>query len=83
MCDLVPHPGIEPGPPTLGTEILSYKTTRESHSAFLTLSMLEKLKGEIYEQQLLYNIGSVMIELFLKTKRKHTKEERFLRGDHS
>ena len=29
MRDLVPRPGIEPGPPALGTQSLSHWTTRE------------------------------------------------------
>lgn len=45
----------------LGTKV-DAENTEMNLSSFLLSSMFWKLRGEIYKQQLLYNIGSVMIE---------------------
>ena len=45
MRDLVPRPGIEPGPPALGVQSLTHWTIKEvpSKFIFITYSLGEKL----------------------------------------
>ena len=44
MWDLVPQPGIEPGPPALGAQSLSHRTVREvPNKYFLRVSLCQAL----------------------------------------
>ena len=53
MWDLVPWPGIEPGPPALGAWSLSHWTTREVPPKFTfthTLSLIHRILNRVLEE---------------------------------
>ena len=57
MCDLVPQPGIEPGPPASGAQSLSHWTTIRQVPVF-TFDSKIPLQKKFSESPLVYGKGS-------------------------